>query len=241
MKAGVFLQKNLIIIVILLGAFLLLISVPSLLPFGKQTAELTDHIDVIEIDVSGVSTTIIPEKRDNVEADLDGNGTVQVKKSGNSIEMEYKRKWYQPFGFFKRPKLTVYLPDDYQQDLAIEVGSGNVNSKDLHLNNLLLDVNSGNVNMDSITTQTGVLDVSSGNIDLKHYTGQLEADVSSGNLSIQMDELTDSVKVDVSSGHVELDLPSDANFTLNGEVSSGAFLIDFLLKINRKVSMNLRG
>ena len=106
MKAGVFLQKNLIVIVILLGAFLLLISVPSLLPFGKQTAELTDDIDVIEIDVSGVSTTIIPEKRDNVEADLDGNGSVQVKKSGNSIEVEYKRKWYQPFGFFKRPKLT---------------------------------------------------------------------------------------------------------------------------------------
>ena len=79
-KAGVFLQKNLIVIVILLGAFLLLISVPSLFPFGKQTAELTDDIDVIEIDVSGISTTIIPEKRDNVEADLDGNGTVQVRE-----------------------------------------------------------------------------------------------------------------------------------------------------------------
>ena len=55
-------QKNLIVIIILLGAFLLLISVPSLLPFGKQTAELTDDIDVIEIDVSGISTTIIPLK-----------------------------------------------------------------------------------------------------------------------------------------------------------------------------------
>ena len=155
MKAGVFLQKILIIIVILLGAFLLLISVPSFLPFGKQTAELTDQIDVIEMDVSGVSTTIIPEKRDNVEAELDGNGTVQVKKSGNSIEIDYKRKWYQPFGFFKRPKLTIYLPDDYHRDLAIEVGSGNINSKNLQIENLELDVNSGNINMDHITAQTG--------------------------------------------------------------------------------------
>jgi len=155
--------------------------------------------------------------------------------------VEYKRKWYQAFGFFKRPKLTVYLPDDYQQDLAIEVGSGNVNSKDLHLNNLLLDVNSGNVNLDSITTQTGVLDVSSGNIDLKHYTGQLEADVSSGNLSIQMDELTDSVKVDVSSGHVELDLPSDANFTLNGEVNSGSISNRFALENQQENKHELKG
>jgi lia operon protein LiaG len=235
------LQKNLITIVILLGAFLLLISVSSLLPLGKQTAELTDRIDVIEIDVSGISTTIIPEKRDNVEADLDGNGSVQVKKSGNSLEVEYKRKWYQPFGFFKRPKLTIYLPDDYQRDLAIEVGSGNVNSKDLHLNKLLIDVNSGNVNMDSITAQTGVLDVRSGNIDLKHYTGQLEADVSSGNLTIQMDELSDDIKVEVSSGHVELDLPDHADFTLDGNVSSGFISSSFPLKDKQESKRELNG
>ena len=241
MKAGVFLQKNLIVIVILLGAFLLLISVPSLLPFGKQSAELTDDIDVIEIDVSGISTTIIPEKRDNVEADLDGNGTVQVEKSGNSIEIDYKRKWYQPFGFFKRPKLTIYLPEDFQRDLAIEVGSGNVNSKDLHLNNLILDVNSGNVNLDSITAQTGFLDVRSGNIDLQHYTGQLEADVSSGNLSIQMDELSDDVKVEVSSGHVELDLPDKADFTLDGNVSSGLISSSFPLKNKQESKQTLKG
>ena len=92
--------------VILLGGFLLFISVSSWFPFGKQTAEVTNKIDLIDIDVSGINTTIIPEKRDNVEAELDGNGTVQVGKSGNRIEIEYKRKWYQQFGFFKRPKLT---------------------------------------------------------------------------------------------------------------------------------------
>lgn len=241
MKAGVFLQKNLIVIVILLGAFLLIISVPSLLPLGKQSAELTDRIDLIEIDTSGVSTTIIPEKRENVEAELDGNGTVQVKKSANSIEIDYKRKWYQPFGFFKRPKLTIYLPDHFQRDLAIDVGSGNVNSKDLHLNNLLLDVNSGNVNMDSIRAQTGFIDVRSGNIDLQHYTGLLEADVSSGNLTIQMDELSDDVKVEVSSGHVELDLPDHADFTLNGNVSSGLISSSFPLKDQQESKREIKG
>ena len=241
MKAGVFLQKNLIVIVILLGAFLLLISVPSLLPFGNQSAELTDDIDVIEIDVSGISTIIIPDKRDNVEADLDGNGTVQVEKSGNSIEINYKRKWFQPFGFLCVQNSTIYLPEDFKGDLAIEVGSGNVNSKDLHLNNLILDVNSGNVNMDSIRAQTGFLDVRSGNIDLQHYTGLLEADVSSGNLSIQMDELSDDVKVEVSSGHVELDLPDKADFTLDGNVSSGLISSSFSLKNKQESKQILKG
>ena len=121
------------------------------------------------------------------------------------------------------------------------MGSGNVNSKDLHLNKLLIDVNSGNVNMDSITAQTGVLDVSSGNIDLKHYTGQLEADVSSGNLTIQMDELSDDVKVEVSSGHVELDLPDHANFTLDGNVSSGFISNSFPLKDKQESKRELKG
>jgi lia operon protein LiaG len=240
-KEGVSLQKILIIMVVLVGAFLLLISIPSWLPFGEQTADVNNDIDIIDIDVSSISTTIVPEKRDNVEAVLDGNGTVQVRKSGNRIEIEYNRKWYQPFGFLKRPRLTIYLPEDYHRDLAIEVGSGNINSKNLQIQNLELDVNSGNINMDHITAQTGNLDVRSGNIDLQHYNGRLEADISSGNLAIQMDELTDSVKVDLSSGHVELDLPDHADFTLDGNVSSGFISSSFPLKNKEESKQELKG
>src|SRR3954454_7152637 len=196
------------IMVVLVGVFLLIFTFSSGGTFGKQKLEVTNNIDVIEIDVSGISTTIIPEKRDDVEAKLDGKGKVSVKRSGDSIEIEYKRKWFNQFSFFKRPKLTIYLPEDYHRDLAIEIGSGNLNYKGqsknqpVQLNNFSVDVSSGNVNMDSIIANSGVFDISSGNINVKHYMGPLEADVSSGNINIQMDQLTDSVVVDVSSGHV---------------------------------------
>ena len=74
------------------------------------------------------------------------------------------------------------------------------------------------------------MDISSGNIDLKRYTGQIEADVSSGNLEIQMAEVTGPIELDVSSGRVLLDLPEDANFTLDGQVSSGFIYNKFDLK-----------
>lgn len=240
------LNKLLIIVVILVGAFLLFLTVPSWLSSGKETVKMTNETDVIEIDVSGISTTIIPEKRDDVEAKLDGKGNVSVEERGNRIEIEYKRNWLHSFSFFKRPKLTIYLPEDYDRDLAIEMGSGNLNykgqsDKPIQINHLELDVSSGNVNMDSITANSGVFDMSSGNINVKHYTGQLEADISSGNIHIQMDQLTDSVVVDVSSGHVQLDLPDKADFTLDGKVSSGSISSQFTLENKQESKQAIKG
>ena len=41
---------------------------------------------------------------------------------------------------------------------------------------------------------------------------------------IQMDQVTGPIELDVSSGHVLLDLPEEANFTLDGR-----FLVDSLI------------
>lgn len=227
-------QKILIFVVILAGAFILLLTIPSLLPFGKEKeVEVTNQIELIEFDISGISTVIIPENRNNVAAELDGKGDVELREDGDSITIEYKRNWYQQFSLFRNPKLTVYIPEDYNRNIDLEVGSGNIDFKgqsNFQLNHLSMDVGSGNITIDSLKTKNSVMDVHSGNVDLKHHTGKVEADVSSGNLSVQMDELTDSVTLDVSSGHVNLDIPEDANFTLEGEVNSGFISNQFQLK-----------
>lgn len=196
-----------------------------MLPIGKETSvEVTEHIQTIDFDLSGISTTIIPDSRSNVEAVLDGKGSVEVKSKGDQIKIDYQRKWFEQFGFFDNTELVVYVPEDYDQDLDIEVGSGNVQldgNEKMSINRLEMEVGSGNINIDSLKTKSGVMDVSSGNINLKQYSGQIEADVSSGNLEIQMEEVTGPIELDVSSGRVVLDLPEDAHFTLDGQVSSG--------------------
>jgi lia operon protein LiaG len=242
----------------------------SWLPFEKQTkqaqAEVSEEIDLIEIDVSSVSATIIPENRDNIEAELEGKGKVNVKQHGDSISVEYKRRWSDLFSSFNKSKLTVYIPEEYNQDMTINIGSGNLNyhgqskNQPMELNNLSLDMSSGNVELkhlatrhfehdgssghvdiDSLATETGSFDISSGSIDLKHYTGQVEAELSSGKLKVQMDKLTDSVDIDVSSGNVLLDLPKNADFMLNGEVSSGTISNAFPLKNTKENKHDIRG
>lgn len=245
MKVGNILQKLLIFIVILAGAFILLLTIPSLLPLGKEMeAEVTDQIDLIELDVSGISMVIIPDNRNNVAAELDGQGNVEVKKKGNLITIEYNRNWYQQFTLFGNPELVVYIPEEYKQNIDLEVGSGSIDFKgnsNLQLNHLSMDVGSGNIMMDSLSTKKSVMDVHSGNIHLKHHTGQVEADVSSGNLVIEMEQLTDSVKLDVNSGRIKLDIPEDANFTLEGEVNSGFISNHFELKDKIQDKNNLSG
>ena len=218
------------------GALILLLSIPSWLPKSgvKETSvEVTDNIRSIDFDLSAISTIIIPENRSDVEVTLDGKGSVEVTTESDQIYIEYQREFFEQFGFFDKTELIVYVPEDYDRDLDIEVGSGNVQFKgksNMSIDHLEMEVGSGNISIDSLKAKSGVMNISSGNIDLKKYTGQIEADVSSGNLEIQIEEVTGPIELDVSSGRVLLDLPEDANFTLDGEVSSGFISNKFDLK-----------
>jgi lia operon protein LiaG len=227
-----------------------------------EKAEVTNNINTIAVNVGGVSTTIIPEDRDNVKAVLTGKGTLRVKDLGDTIEVSMKRKWFNDwFSFSKKKELKIYIPEDYNRDMEINLGSGNLNFsgqsmkldelsvdigsgslylKDLEVNEFEHDVSSGNVTIDSLTTKTGAFDISSGNLDIKHYTGAIETDVSSGRFQIQLDKLTDSIEMDLSSGNIRLDLPDNADFELIGDVSSGNISSDFPLtsKETDKKSIN---
>lgn len=232
----------------------------SWLPFGNERTQTADieGVDTIELEASALSTTIIPEDRDDVKASLKGNGKLQVKQSGRTIKIEVKRKWLDSFPFFNKKKLTVYIPKDYKESMNMEIGSGSLkfagknmnldvvnidmSSGNLYLENIStnqieLDGSSGNVNIDSVSTEKGAFEMSSGNMNLKHYTGALTAKVSSGRLKAQMDELNGPVTMKASSGKIDLDLPKNADFQLDGKVSSGHISCDFPLK-NQKLDRN---
>lgn len=238
-------QKGPVLIVILIGVFVLFFVLPSWLASDEREAEVTNDIQLIEIDAAGINTVIIPKKQNDIEAELDGKGSVTIKKYGDSIRVEYERKRLLPVSFNKPKKLTIYIPESYDRDMEIEVGSGNVSfagkAKDLHVKHLSLEAGSGNIRMESVTADKAVVEVHSGNVNIKKFTGQLEADVSSGNLNIEFERLQSSVSADVSSGQLTLKLPENADFTLNGQVSSGEISSDIPLKDRVETKDELKG
>ncbi len=267
-------KRILLLLLVITGLYILFNQASSFNIFsardgGKSDgqAAVSNSTEVIKVDVSSVSTTIIPEDRPNIKAIYDGNQKLTVSENGNTVDVSVKSKGFNWFNWWsKKSKLTIYIPKDYDRNMMIDLGSGNVNffgqskekpmkldeltveigSGNMNLKNLVVqhfkhDGSSGNVNIDSIQTKTGTIDVSSGNLTIKHYSGALDADVSSGRLNIQMDKVSGSIKMDVSSGSVGLDLPDNADFTLNADVSSGNVSCEFPLTSKHLNKKNISG
>lgn len=249
-------KKIIIIFFILIGVYLLMTNLYRIpwLPFGNSgdSARVTEKIDEIEIDISSISTKVVPDNREDVKAELQGRGEVHVSKNGDSIEVSYERGFlnWGWFPFFDRTELTVYIPEDFDRDLSLRVGSGHMEfdgstmklselSADVHsgnfrLQNLTVDsfthnVASGNSRVETITTKNGEIEVRSGNVTVDEYKGKLEAEVRSGRLKATIAELNDSIDASVRSGAFDLDLPNNAAFTLNGKASSGYISNDLSL------------
>ena len=268
-KVGISLKKLFIILFFIIGVFVLIVTNTSWLSFGEKNSQVkvTDKIDMIEIDVSGVSTTIIPVNQNNISTEYNGKGKVTVEESGNKIEVQFTSKnWFNIFSFFKKNDLTIYIPEDYDRDLAIDSGSGslhfsgqsknhpmqidnfslnmssgNVQLSHLSTNHFEQDGSSGNVTIESLTTKTGSINMSSGNMDVRKYSGDVKATLSSGRLKLQMEKVTDDIDLEVNSGYAILDLPQDANFALNGKIGSGAITTDFPLTDSKRDKHNMKG
>jgi lia operon protein LiaG len=225
-------------------------------------AAISNDIESIDINVGGVKTTIIPQDRDDVEAVLKGKGSLIVKETDNRLVVETKRNMFNWFSISEKRQLNIYIPKEYNRNMKIQIGSGSLNfsGQSMKLNELSLDIgsgdvvmdhfevnefthdgSSGNVVIDTMVTETGTFDLSSGNLEIKHYTGALHADVSSGRFSVQMDKLNHSIDIDLSSGNVDLDLPDNADFNLDGKVSSGNISSDFTLITTETDNKSLKG
>jgi len=269
-------KRILILLLAIAGLYILFNQADRINLFGAGSggnkdgqAAISKDIKVIKVDVSSVSTTIIPEDRTNLKAVYNGKQVLKVTENGDTVQVSVKSKgfnWFNWISFSEKSKLKIYIPEDYDRNMIIDLGSGNLNfsgqskEKPMKLNELTIDIGSGNmdfknlivkrwnqdigsgnVKIDSLKTDTGTFDLSSGNLDIKHYIGAIEADVSSGKLNIQMDKLADSITVDVSSGVVGLDLPDNADFTLISDVSSGNISCDFPLTSQELNKHNIQG
>jgi lia operon protein LiaG len=243
-------KRIMILFLVLIGIYFIFTKVDysSWLPFTAHTSEASvrSGTDQIDIDINGLSAEIIPENRDNLKADLNGKGSVIVTEQGSRILVTYKRNWLSGFPFFEHTKLTVYVPEDYKKNMAIHVGSGNLefsgtSQTPMTLKNISVDMGSGSLKLNYLNTRSGSFDIRSGKLSVQHYSGKLNGILSSGIFDAQLDEVKDSIDVTVSSGMAVLDLPKDASFSLDGRVSSGMITNEFELKNRQEDRNHLQG
>ncbi|WP_175986410.1 DUF4097 domain-containing protein [Bacillus sp. Marseille-Q1617] len=259
-----------IIAILALGALYTILNDQTSL-FAKEnksgdSVKVSNDVDSIELLLESGETEIIPWDENEVKVEIDGNGKLTLKERGNTIEVEVKHKWYQWIAFNQKSDITVYVPKDYDRDMNIELGSGEVvftggststpmkldtftvrmGSGDMELVHFDTNVfdhkgSSGDLTIDNLTTKDGKVDLSSGDVEISNFEGPLSGDVSSGDVTVMMKSLTGDIDFDVSSGEVNLDLPDDAGFTLDGRASSGDVSSTFPLKDKKDEDGDLSG
>ncbi|MEK5139426.1 DUF4097 family beta strand repeat-containing protein [Priestia sp. FSL W8-0001] len=239
-------KKLLFLVLVFIGAAFLLTNpfTTSTWTLGssKTEAALTNSIESIKLKTANVNTVIEEYNGKEVKADLQGKGKVNVQRNGKTITVTYKNKPFSFFSFGNSSKLTIYIPKEYSNALELNVGSGDVefNETSLSLTNfsvkvqsgytviqgidadkLDINVSSGDLVINKVRTKEGSVDLQSGDITIKNYEGKLDSHVSSGDASISINRVVDSIKAHVSSGDMTVTLPPKADITLQAKASTG--------------------
>ncbi|MED4006213.1 DUF4097 domain-containing protein [Priestia aryabhattai] len=229
---------------------------------SKSEAALSSDIQRIQIDSPSISTTVVPQDRQDIKTKVEGKGKVDVKQNGDTLVVAYQKSPFQWLSIFSNTKVTIYIPKDYHHNLAlnvgsgdlqiathpeqalqlkdvsIKVGSGNASISNLMSTSLRTDVNSGDLQLSNVETQTAKFAVGSGEIKGTNYQGKLQARIGSGDLYMDFKKLEEAVSVDVGSGDAVLVLPKSAGFKMNGKVSSGDINNNFKLN-NATITENV--
>lgn len=264
-KEGLIMKKLFLLLFFIGGVFIIIKGNTTWFEFGqnKSAVEVTNNTEKIELQVSGASTAIIPENTNEVRAEIKGNGKLHVEDNGDTILVKSEKKhWFNSFSFFNKREITIYIPNDFHQEMIIDSGSGNIvfdgKSMDLEelgvdmssgkvelsrltAKNFTLDGSSGNVTISSLTTEESTFEMSSGSLTIKDHTGKVKADLSSGKIDLQMEKITDSLNLELTSGYGTVDLPPDADFTLRGEAGSGMISTNLTLKDLQQDKNNIYG
>jgi|GEM_PF-3007219 len=165
-----------------------------------------DHSDVETVlderfDIQGVRQVLLDAGSLNVEVKStsedqarlvfqsnlapDKRAQLAVERDGDTFTVEQLR--HVRIGLFinVREKLTLYLPDGYQQALTLRMRSGNLHMADARtFSSLEVHLTSGNVEIGDIAAKTYDVQASSGNVTLGNWRGQGKLRVTSGNIRL---------------------------------------------------------
>ncbi len=157
--------------------------------------------------------------------------------------------------------LEIYIPNDFDKNIAISATSGNLVAGQLNAKDIILNTSSGNISIDSLNamelkitgksseicineciTEKAGIETTSGSIIMKKASGSLNLKTSSGKVQVSCKKLEGQVfNIATSSGAITLQLPDTAEFMLDATTSSGKLKSDFNVNTDCKKMMGQVG
>lgn len=146
---------------------------------------------------------------------------LSMNRRGDHVDISTERGGLQ-IGFIKLggyssapPKITVKVPANYRQDLSLEGSSGNIDLRNLDLNQVQFSASASDVNGVGITASRINGSSTSGNISIgfKKFATEMNLSSSSGNINLNLNEKSPNLTLEVAtkSGSKNIDFPIRGN------------------------------
>ena len=153
--------------------------------------------------------------------------TTNLEGSKLKIEIEYPKVLF----YNANVALDVYIPQDYTGNINIDAVSADVDISNLDINNFQCKTVSGDLKIKSLGSDNLTLKTTSGEVNIMDFTGNLKADLVSGDIDVRYRVFDNNIDVKTISGKVEIDLPQNAEFYLKTNTVSGKVIAKFPITI----------
>jgi len=150
------------------------------------------------------------------------------------IEIEYPKVLF----YNANVVLDVYIPQDYRESIITDTVSADVDISNLDLNNFQCKTVSGDLRIESLGSDNLTLKTASGDVDIVDFSGNLKADLVSGDIDVGYRVFDNNVDIKTISGKVKIDLPQNAEFYLKTNTVSGEVVAKFPITIITFNKMN---
>ena len=134
--------------------------------------------------------------------------------------------------------LDIYIPRDYRDNVIIDAVSADVDISNLDINNFQCKTVSGDLKIKSLGSDNLTLKTTSGEVNIMDFTGNLKADLVSGDINVGYRVFDNNIDVKTISGKVKIDLPQNAEFYLKTNTVSGEVVAKFPITIISFNKMN---
>ncbi|NLG05692.1 MAG: DUF4097 domain-containing protein, partial [Clostridia bacterium] len=190
---------------------------------NESSAELK-QADKIKIDLSLEEIVLMPTEKDIVEVkeyinyDPADNDPIVIDSDGSIItirDTNVNHNWFPQMN--KRKKIEIYLPDSFEQNLDIDLKSGELEATmDLKLKNFDIELSSGDIELLQVTAEKTIIDVKSGHLTIEKLDSEQDVQVSSGYAGIK--DGSGNASYICFSGDIEV---TNQKGVVEAEVSSG--------------------
>lgn len=191
--------------------------------FESEPGVEISNID-LEFDAGSLKVEFYDGDTIKVEYSESDQITTEFHVTNNTLKITTIVHWHvQVLWFNKIPTTRLYIPQNMQVGLKMNVNAGKINIEEGTFGDIDITINAGSIYMDKVRCNNFDVEMNAGSLRITQIVSNtFNADLSAGSLSVTTLQC-DYIGVDLSAGSVKLGIAGkQSDYTIKTDVSAGS-------------------